>query len=322
MTQRTNPTHSFKDSVKHNSFEVIDCLSCGFWHVYPIPDRETLDRYYQELYYQDSQQHGDMKDKNEDPDGYYRLKYADKLTNFERLLSVKDKKSILDLGAGFGDYLSFMKEQGWSVAGVEPSDYCLKTSRHQDCNIHLGSLEDLATLKLGRFSVITLNTVLEHYPYPEELLVYIRDHLMDEKTILHIEVPNDFSLMQEAMLAICNPRKYWVCPPGHLNYWTHENLMKFVTRLGFGVELCESTFPLELMALLGEDYVTYPERGRGMHLKRVELEKKFDQAGKKDLKLKIYQEFAKIGIGREILLYLRKKKPMSLEKDREFRTRA
>ena len=306
MTLKT-VQHEYTDSIVVNDHKVVDCQTCGFWHVDPIPSHEMLNKYYQDLYYQNEKEHGDMKDKNEDPDGYYAIKYFDKLTNFNRLLPKATSKSILDLGAGFGDFLNFMKNEGWMVRGVEPVAECLRTSWHQDCNITQGGLQDLDKTDLGTYSVITLNTVLEHYPYPEDLLAYIRDHLMDSDTILHIEVPNDFSIMQKALNAVCNSERYWLCPLGHLNYWTHESLSRFVTRLGFTVEVMESTFPLEMMAILGEDYITYPEKGRGMHMKRVGLEKKFFDSGNTDLKLELYQKFAKIGIGREVLLYLKKK---------------
>jgi 2-polyprenyl-3-methyl-5-hydroxy-6-metoxy-1,4-benzoquinol methylase len=301
-----NREHMFDDSVTKDEYKIIDCKTCGFLHVYPVPDSDVLDAYYKKLYYQDGKEHGDMKDKNDDPDGYYRIKYFDKLKNLESLLPAKAPKSILDLGAGFGDYLEFMRQNDWQVQGLEPSGFCIETSRHKKCNMVLGRLEDLDKLNLKKSSVITLNTVLEHYSDPQGLLLSIKDKLMDKDTILHIEVPNDFSFLQKAYNAAFNQKKYWLCPLGHLNYWTHESLIKFVTKLGFKVEICESTFPLELMAMLGDDYITDPEKGRGMHLKRVALEKKFFETGNTQLKLELYKSFAKIGIGREILLYLKK----------------
>lgn len=298
--------HLYKDFIDKDGFKIINCQKCGFWHVYPTPDSETLDRYYQQLYYQSNKEHGDMKDKNEDPDGYYRVKYTDKLRNLERLLPADAEKSILDMGAGYGDFLAFMKENGWSTEGIETSAYCLQNRKWKDCNIIQASLEDIEKIKLSRCSVVTLNTVLEHYPYPEGLLNSIKGKLMDSNTVLHIEVPNDFSLLQEMVSVVCDTKEYWLHPPGHLNYWTHEALSKFVNRLGFKIEIAESTFPLEIMAILGDDYITHPEKGRGIHMRRAELEKRLYNAGNIDLKQKLYQAFARIGIGREILLYLKK----------------
>ena len=298
--------HVFDNFCEQGGYKIIDCRDCGFWHVFPTPRPEELKKYYEEAYYQSNQEQGDMKDKNEDPDGYYEIKYHDKHLNLMRLLDSGAERSILDLGAGFGDFLAFMKKRGWKVNGREPSAFCVEQSKHKDCSISIGGVDDVWGLGLELHSVITLNTVLEHYPYPEDLLLSIRDHLMDDRTILHIEVPNDFSLPQDIVGVVCHPRKYWVCPPRHLNYWTHDNLTAFVKRLGFKVEHLESTFPLELLALLGDDYISDPEKGRGMHLKRVALEKKLFTTGNSDMKLRLFQKFAESGLGREILIYLRK----------------
>jgi len=303
---RDKTKHFHEDFLEKDAFKIINCQSCGFWHVYPIPDREVLNKYYQNLYYQSGREHGDMMDKKEDPDGYYRIKYGDKLKNLERLLPANAEKAILDLGAGYGDFLEFMQANGWVTEGIETSAYCLENRKRLDCNIVQANLEDIGQLKLDRYAVITLNTVLEHYPYPENLLLLIKDKLMNSDTILHIEVPNDFSLLQEMVTIVCDTGKYWLHPPGHLNYWNHETLSRFVTRLGFKIEIIESTFPLEIMAILGDDYITHSEKGRGVHMRRVKLEKKLNNSKNIDLKMKLYHAFAAVGIGREILLYLKK----------------
>jgi len=113
--------HQAIKKVTQNGYDVVLCEPCGYWHVYPMPDRETLDRYYQGIYFQNPTEHGDMKDKNTDPDGYYRLKYMDKLINFEALMLPRMPKTILDIGAGYGEFLEFMKDHGWTVYGVEPA---------------------------------------------------------------------------------------------------------------------------------------------------------------------------------------------------------
>jgi N,N'-diacetyllegionaminate synthase len=303
---KTQPVHLATETIHQNGSDVIDCVSCGFWHVYPIPSKDELNKYYESIYFQNPQEHGDMKDKNLDPDGYYRLKYEDKLRNIEDLIQPTTPKVICDIGAGYGEYLEFMKGHGWTTYGVEPSPHCLESGRGASCGITLGDFDKLASLRLPQASVITINTVLEHVPYPEDLLVTVRDHMMTNDTLLHIEVPNDFSLLQECVNAACNPRKYWLCPIGHLNYWNFASFKNFVKRLGFQIERMEATFPLELLALTGDDYISDPSKGRGMHMKRVTMEKNFSAANNAHLKRQLFQDFASVGMGREIVAYLRK----------------
>ena len=299
-------THKSNGKVSHNGQNVINCVTCGFWHVHPSPSKEQLDEYYQSIYYQDAEEHGDMKDKNDDPDGYYRLKYEDKLYNIDSLLNSDQPRTLLDIGSGYGEFLEFFQEKSWQVWGVEPAKHCIDQGRGEKCNIIQGDFESLSELNLPKVSVITINTVLEHVPDPIKLLKFVKDELMNEQTILHVEIPNDFSLLQDCVNHVCSPKKYWVCPLGHLNYWSHETFINLCKRLGFNIEYIESTFPLELMAMLGDDYISDPKKGRPMHLKRVDLEKRFFTAKAQELKLSLYKKFAQVGLGREILIYMRK----------------
>lgn len=54
---------------------------------------------------------------------------------------------------------------------------------------------------------------------------------------------------------------------------------------------------------MGDDYVTHPEIGRGVHLKQVGFEKVLKETGSYDFKDELYSSFAKLGIGRGILVY-------------------
>ena len=62
-----------------------------------------------------------MTDKLRDPDGFYKIQYEDKLRRINKLLPAGSPLRVLDLGAGYGDYLRFMKEKGWETWGIEPS---------------------------------------------------------------------------------------------------------------------------------------------------------------------------------------------------------
>jgi len=122
---------------------------------------------------------------------------------------------------------------------------------------------------------------------------------------LNIHVPNDFSLLQQllndtVLKENSANQNYWLHPPEHLNYWTHQSLKQFLTTLGYEILYITSTFPLELFPLMGEDYISNPEIGRQMHLKRVRLEKWLYEVNSNDFKDALYEAFAQLGIGREI----------------------
>ena len=47
----SNMTHSGKTVASANGFDIIDCESCGFKHIFPIPSHEELAHIYKHEYY-------------------------------------------------------------------------------------------------------------------------------------------------------------------------------------------------------------------------------------------------------------------------------
>ena len=72
--------------------------------------------------------------------------------------------------------------------------------------------------------------------------------------------------------------------------------------IGFKVVLRESTFPIDMFLLMGENYIENNILGRECHKMRKNMELNLAKAGKNNLKRKLYREYANIGLGREIML--------------------
>ena len=75
---------------------------------------------------------------------------------------------------------------------------------------------------------------------------------------------------------------------------------------GFKIIIKESTFPLELFLLMGQDYIKNPKIGKKIHLARIQFEKNFEKRKEVQLKRIIYQKLAEIGIGRTAIIYAKK----------------
>lgn len=304
------PKHEYSESLERNNYTVINCKSCGYWHVYPVPSKEELNMYYENKYYKvlNTNENRSMTDKKNDPDGFYAIYYEDKLRHINNLLSNKLPRTIIDIGAGYGDFLYFMKKKGWSVQGIEPSREAFDFFRDKNLNIHLGSFEELLDMGFQKSSVVTLNNVLEHVREPEKVVLEIKEYLLDVEGILSIAVPNDFNIFQELQMKTTlkdNTEKqyYWLSSLDHLNYWSHETIQTFLNRLGFEIKKITSTFPIDIFPLMGEDYVNHPEIGRKTHLKQVQFEKILHSTKSHDFKDALYSSFAKLGIGRLTLVY-------------------
>ena len=68
----------------------------------------------------------------------------------------------------------------------------------------------------------------------------------------------------------------------------------------------DTTFPMELFLLMGDNYIGDKVLGRKCHSKRKMLELTLQNAGLNHIKRQIYQNLADIGLGREIVAYAKK----------------
>ncbi len=120
----------------------------------------------------------------------------------------KGDKSLLDVGAGTGDFLLASKKKGWSIEGVEPNYGARMRANEKRINL-LPSIESLPEKK---FNVITLWHVLEHLPDLENQMQKIIWHLEEEGSLV-IAVPNfksnDARYYKEYWAAYDVPRHLW-----------------------------------------------------------------------------------------------------------------
>ena len=117
-------------------------------------------------------------------------------------------KSILDVGAGTGDFLKVCKKNGWNTFGVEPNSAARTIAEKK--NIIL--LEKLENIQNKTFDVICLWHVLEHVENLTEYISILKK-LLKENGILIIAVPNfksyDAKYYKEYWAAFDVPRHIW-----------------------------------------------------------------------------------------------------------------
>ncbi|MEE9361906.1 MAG: class I SAM-dependent methyltransferase [Cellulophaga sp.] len=99
--------------------------------------------------------------------------------------NVKKNRTLLDVGAGTGDFLSVAKQNGWKVTGVEPNEKAREKATEKGIRLYA----DFNSLPNTKFQVITLWHVLEHLPDLENQIKILKFFLEDDG-ILIIAVPN------------------------------------------------------------------------------------------------------------------------------------
>ncbi len=95
----------------------------------------------------------------------------------------------LDIGCGTGNYIRILREFGWNVYGVEPSEKAAKIGKEKfGLDIRTGTLLD-HKFPENDFHFITMNHVLEHLYNPVEVLSEAKRILRPDGMIL-IRTPN------------------------------------------------------------------------------------------------------------------------------------
>ena len=119
-----------------------------------------------------------------------------------------EEKTVLDIGAGTGDFLLACEKSGWNVIGIEPNKEARNIALKKEIKLHQ-ELKDVSNLK---FDVITLWHVLEHVPNLKVYLSQIKK-LLKPNGVLVIAVPNyksyDAIYYKEFWAAFDVPRHLW-----------------------------------------------------------------------------------------------------------------
>jgi len=171
----------------------------------PQPEASKLSQYYESEYYIS---HTDNK-KGLVPFLYHVVKRRSLKNKLGLIKSLKkDAKNILDIGAGTGDFLSFIQSESMSVTGIEPNPKARELAKNKGFFLE----EDIKNVKGKLFDVITMWHVLEHIPNLEETIIDL-ESLLKPNGVLIVAVPNFYSFdaayYKSLWAAFDVPRHLW-----------------------------------------------------------------------------------------------------------------
>jgi|GEM_PF-120436 len=319
-----------------NGFDVIDCQLCGFKHIIAIPTEEELEQAYRHNYY--TQEKPLYIERYREDLVWWNMVYTRRYEILEQHLSTGQRR-MLDIGSGPGFFLLNGQKRGWQVKGIEPSIQAAEHSSELGLDVENVFFSEQTAPILGMFDAINMGEVLEHIPNPTALLKLVHRQL-NHNGMVCIIVPNDFN-MGEVLEHIPNPtallklvhrqlnhngmvciivpndfnpfqivlrdhlgfNPWWVAPPHHINYFDFSSLAKLVEQCGFAVVHKESTFPIDMFLLMGDNYIGNDQLGRECHTKRMNFEKAMIRGGAGNVLTNLYSEFANKNIGREVVIF-------------------
>ena len=172
----------------------------------PRPDDVSLSKYYEsEDYISHSNSNKSLFDKIYQVVRNYTLSQKIKLINSFN----SEEKTLLDIGAGTGDFLFKCHTDGWKVEGIEPSINARELAEQKTGKKLKIQISELGTHK---YDVITMWHVLEHVPNLTEYVSQLKTLLKPNGTIV-VAVPNhksfDASYYGEFWAAYDVPRHLW-----------------------------------------------------------------------------------------------------------------
>ncbi|OQA34675.1 MAG: hypothetical protein BWY57_00311 [Betaproteobacteria bacterium ADurb.Bin341] len=285
----------------------------GYYELETRPTQEELKAYYADKYYQSAQ--GSYEIAYSDAEkAYFRNKIAQKLIAANPHLDLSSARAprFLDVGAGEGWALAYFSEQRWDCVGLDYSSFaCASQNPDIAGTMQVGDVYENMAALIGageRFDLILLDNVLEHVLDPLALLVELRS-LLQTGGVLLVEVPNDFSRLQQYLLDHEHiDRLFWVVAPDHISYFGPEGLTALSREAGWEVRDLISDYPIDL-GLINPltNYVMDRSLGKPCHRARIEAENLF-HAISPEKTVGLYRALADLGLGRDLTVVLVPKK--------------
>ena len=222
----------FSNYLLGRGYQIVQCLECGLLYINPQPTDRELRQFYA-AFDLDSTWRGDGEER-------FDRAMRDFVLQFRR------SGSVLDVGSSRGNFLIAMRAAGFSVFGVEPSPKNSEFARSTngiDC--YTGTVEEFLAAPTRRdFDVITVLNVIEHVPDPKQVLIGLRQ-LLVEGGLLILAVPDArlHALIGRTRQNLGFPDPFWMNtrkhplvgfdPPAHLCSFEPKTISQLAEKSGF-----------------------------------------------------------------------------------------
>lgn len=177
---------------------------------------------------------------------------------FNAVLKVKnlpDVKSVLEIGCGGGWNLVPFKNEGITVSGYDLSPSLIALGKEHGLNLIHGGIDDIK----GKFDVIILNHVVEHFTDPVKSMVKAKQNLKPDG-IFYIAVPDMENFGT------------WQLQNAHTYYFTSPTLQYYMSKAGLSLlwrGLAQKTHLFAIFSsksqLLPEDFL----KGNYVHMEKI-----------------------------------------------------
>lgn len=146
------------------------------------------------------------------------------------------EKSCFDLGCGNGSMANLLSQQGWAVAGVDPSSDGIKiaNAKFPGLKLEVGSAYEDLEAKYGQFPLLISLEVVEHVYSPRKYMKAAFD-LVEGGGIAVFSTPYHGYLKNIALAVTGKMDKHFTAlwDHGHIKFWSIETLGELAREAGF-----------------------------------------------------------------------------------------
>lgn len=215
-------SNNIKTMPRYANNHLVRCGKCGFVFCKPIPSADELNKYYANYSYNENYFVSPVTVK----------RYKEILKSFE---TYRKFNRILDVGCGYGVFLSVAKELGWECYGTEYSPRAVELCNNKGLKVLQGSLQDVIQ-QLPEMDIIVSIEVIEHVSFPATEIRNMHK-VVREGGSLYITTPNFNSLSRRVVKEKSGEIHY----PEHLSYFTSKTLSNLLKLNGFSPKKIETT---------------------------------------------------------------------------------
>ncbi|MCK0161216.1 class I SAM-dependent methyltransferase [Allomuricauda sp. F6463D] len=210
------------------------------------------------VYYESEDYISHTDSKKSFTDRLYQLVKRRNLNTKTQLVEnqIDNGRTLLDFGAGTGDFLITAQNSGFKTVGIEPNVNARRLAAKKGMELE----PDLETLSGQKFKAITLWHVLEHLPNLEHDISSLVS-LLEKEGVLVIAVPNFKSFDAKYY------KSHWAAydVPRHLWHFSKKSISELFSRHNMEIiKIKPMWFDAFYVSMLSEKY-----KGNSLHMIRA-----------------------------------------------------
>jgi len=243
--------------INEEKFDVKECNNCSMRFTSPLPSVSEIGDYYDPVNYVS---HTGTK-KGIVNKLFHAVRKITLRNKFNLLTKVSKGKRHLDIGAGNGIFLNFMKEKGWDVSGIELDDRS-RTAIEKNTGLKIATTVH-ENSESNEYDVITMWHVLEHVYDLKKDITAIKSKLKKDGVFI-VAVPNCDSYDAEFY------KEYWAAYdlPIHLYHFRPKNISDLFAQFDMEVvEMKPMKFDSFYISLISEKYKNRQKGGAGVFIR-------------------------------------------------------